>query len=354
MSSTSRSSDSRRRSRTSSSRSLCGRSRTPRTRATALTTSCGSNTGARSTNQAPSRVCPAVLAATSIASRVFPDPPAPVKVTRRAPPSSAASSASSRSRPTKLVSWSSRLWRRASTDRSRGNSRGRSGCSSWKRRSGRSTSRSRCTPEIPQARPRREVLARQFAHGRGHQDLAAVRERADRGAADHGDPAAALGLHLSGVQRDPQPAWRSLDFERARQRVRGAREHRAGRAFLASLLVRRPAARRHGRGDQLLPPPGMPRAVLDVGEHDRHRRLRQRGRLEQTGRTPARDRGDTSTSRPCGPRARDARRARAAPWRSGARPCAPRARRSGARARPGRRWAGRGRRGRPRGPARGR
>ena len=146
LSSTSSSSDSRRRSRTSSSRSLCGRSRTPRTRATALTTNCGSNTGARSTNQAPSRVCPAVLAASSIASRVFPDPPAPVKVTRRAPASSAASSASSRSRPTKLVSWSSRLWRRAATDRSRGNSRGRSGCSSWKRRSGRSTSRSRCAP----------------------------------------------------------------------------------------------------------------------------------------------------------------------------------------------------------------
>ena len=54
LSSTSSSSDSRTRSRMSSSRSLCGRSRTPSTWATALRTSWGSNTGARSTSQAPS------------------------------------------------------------------------------------------------------------------------------------------------------------------------------------------------------------------------------------------------------------------------------------------------------------
>ncbi len=170
-------------------------------------------------------------------------------------------------------------------------------------------------PEIPQARPRREVLARQFAHGRGHQDLAAVRERADRGAADHGDPApaGALGLHLSGVQRDanhdPQPAWpalaldRSLDLERARQSVRGAREHREGRAFFASLLVRRPAAHRHGRGDQLVVssqragrlagiPGEQPRDVLDGGQHDRHGRAA--GARPRAPRTEARTAGSGS------------------------------------------------------------
>ncbi len=40
--------------------------------------------------------------------------------------------------------------------------------------------------EVAQGRLRGEVLARELAHGRGHEDLAAMGERVDRGAAAHG------------------------------------------------------------------------------------------------------------------------------------------------------------------------
>ena len=53
---------------------------------------------------APSGQSPSATAAVSSASRVLPAPPAPVRVRRRARPSSVRTSPSSRSRPTKLVS----------------------------------------------------------------------------------------------------------------------------------------------------------------------------------------------------------------------------------------------------------
>jgi hypothetical protein len=78
---------------------------TPRARAVSPTTSAGSRIGASSTSRAPSAKCGSRRAASSRASRVLPLPPGPVRVSSRAPASRRSRSASSRSRPTKPVSW---------------------------------------------------------------------------------------------------------------------------------------------------------------------------------------------------------------------------------------------------------
>ena len=277
----------------SSSRSLCGRSRTPSTCATALRTSCASNTGARSTSQAPSRNRSACAAATSMARRVLPEPPAPVSVTRRASPSSAASSSSSRPRPTKLVSWSGRLWRRASGAAERWEVALQVGVGELEELLRALDVGQPVRPEVAQARAGRQVLPRQLADGARHEDLAAVRERADPGAAVDGHPAPVRrpGIGLAGVQRHadpdlqaPRPVLafhRALDLERARQGVGRAREHGEGRVALPALLQQRAATCRHGGGDQLLLAPEragglarvegvQPGRALDVGQHERH------------------------------------------------------------------------------------
>ena len=106
-------------------------SRTPRAAATAWGARAGSARGASSTSHTPSGYAGSTSAAARRARRVLPTPPAPVSVTRRWAPSSAATAASSRSRPTKLVSCRGRLFGSASSVRSGGNAPGRSGCSSW-------------------------------------------------------------------------------------------------------------------------------------------------------------------------------------------------------------------------------
>ncbi len=60
-------------------------------------------TGARSTQSTPSAKLGAIPAATSTARRVLPTPPAPIRVTRRAPANSSASSALSWWRPMNSV-----------------------------------------------------------------------------------------------------------------------------------------------------------------------------------------------------------------------------------------------------------
>ena len=76
---------------------------------TACGTSSASPTGASGTNQTPSGIWSVTRAAASIASRVFPVPPGPVRMTSRDSPSSLLTRFSSSSRPTKLVSWAGRL-----------------------------------------------------------------------------------------------------------------------------------------------------------------------------------------------------------------------------------------------------
>src|SRR5215469_16545276 len=77
--------------------------------------SAGSERGAMGTSHVPSGCSESIRAASSVARRVLPMPAAPATVTMRARRSRRASSSSSRSRPTKLVSWTRRLfWGRGS------------------------------------------------------------------------------------------------------------------------------------------------------------------------------------------------------------------------------------------------
>ena len=80
-----------------------GSGRTPSACATAAPTRRSSANDARSTHPTPTEGRSSRSAANSSASRVLPQPPGPVSVTRRACPSTARNWASSRSRPTKLV-----------------------------------------------------------------------------------------------------------------------------------------------------------------------------------------------------------------------------------------------------------
>jgi hypothetical protein len=92
---------------------LCARpgcSVIPRATATVCGTSCGSARAASSTSQAPSAYSGKTASATCKARRVLPTPPGPVSVSRGLQPSRRRSSAKSRSRPMKLVSWYGRLW----------------------------------------------------------------------------------------------------------------------------------------------------------------------------------------------------------------------------------------------------
>ena len=101
-------------------------------------TSSGSATGASSASHTPSPVPSRASAAACSASRDLPIPPGPAIVTSRDPPAiSARSSASSATRPTKLVAWDGRLWRSAgwSRERSTPNPPARPGPVTWKTRS---------------------------------------------------------------------------------------------------------------------------------------------------------------------------------------------------------------------------
>ena len=97
----------------------------------------------------------AALAATWSDSRVLPVPPGPVSVTSRFAASSAPASASSRSRPTNDVSCVGRLFGRASSERSGGNSIRSPSATTWHSGCGSRRSFSRWSP-----RPRSEMPGR--------------------------------------------------------------------------------------------------------------------------------------------------------------------------------------------------
>ncbi len=94
----------------------------PMARATATGTTSASVSGAKSTSHPPAGNPVSIAAATCSASRVFPAPPAPVKVTSRLRASRRRTSFISASRPTKLVSCTGRLCGKASSDRGAGKS----------------------------------------------------------------------------------------------------------------------------------------------------------------------------------------------------------------------------------------
>ena len=145
-----------------------------------------------------------------------------------------AASASSSSRPTNVVSWVGRLFGRASSERSGGNSVGSPSASTWPSRSGARRSRSRCSPRSRSVTPSRQRAVDEGpGRVRGH-DLAAVRGGRDPGRPVdvEADEAAAGQARLAGVEAHPDRGpWR----RRATARRRG----RAGR--------RRPPRRPRGR-----------------------------------------------------------------------------------------------------------
>ena len=153
LSTTSRSSRSRRWSLTPSRMGRPGTSGTPSARAMAAGTSAGSVTVERSTKKAPSRNSVSASPATWRASRDFPVPPAPVRVRTLVPPSSRLTSAISFSLPTNDVSCAGRLFGLASMVRGGGKSAGRSSITRSWRRSGCSMSRSRCSPRSRSVTP---------------------------------------------------------------------------------------------------------------------------------------------------------------------------------------------------------
>ena len=97
--------------------SISRTSRTPIPSSTARAIESGSLTGASSANQTPSGIRSTQVAATSLASRVLPEPPAPTTVTSRVGVGPSSSSRRTRlassSRPTKLVTAARRLVRGA-------------------------------------------------------------------------------------------------------------------------------------------------------------------------------------------------------------------------------------------------
>ena len=106
----------------------------------------GSRTVSSGTKNSPSGYRSAAFAATCSDSRVLPVPPGPVIVTRRFVSSSAPASASSRSRPTNEVSCVGRLFGRASSERSGGNSTRSPSATIWHRGCGSRRSFNRCRP----------------------------------------------------------------------------------------------------------------------------------------------------------------------------------------------------------------
>ena len=108
-------------------------------------TSAGSRTGSRATNQTPSGNRPRRSPPPAATAASCPCRPGPVRVSRRVLAAGPAASASSSSRPTNVVSWVGRLFGRASSERSGGNSDRRPSTTSWQIRSGR-RSLSRCSP----------------------------------------------------------------------------------------------------------------------------------------------------------------------------------------------------------------
>ena len=127
----------------------------PRASQMAAGTVSPSATAASSTSQTPSPDPSSSSAATWRASRVFPDPPAPVSVTRRRDSTRARTSLISRSRPMNADSWAGRLFGSAGlpSERSGGKSARRPAASSWKICSGRPRSFSRWAPRSLSAAP---------------------------------------------------------------------------------------------------------------------------------------------------------------------------------------------------------
>ncbi len=236
--------------------------------------------------------------ATSTASRVLPLPPAPVRVSSRAPPScsSAVSSATSPSRPTIWVGGTGRLLG-VPRVRSGGNPDGRPSITSWCSRSGL-----RDVLEPVQAEPAdRHAVRHPAGHpGRrvGQHDLTAVRAGGDPGRQVHvhADVAVLVPCGLTGVQAHPDPhapavrpgvgSQRALRPDGCVQRLDDALEHDEEAVALGPHLVATvacegvPQDRALGSEHRRVPvaqPGEQPGGTLDVAEEQGQGALREVG-----------------------------------------------------------------------------
>ena len=130
-------------------------SATPRAWVKVEATSPGSVKVASATKNTPSSNSSTSSAADCSATRVFPVPPVPVRVSKRtsARLSRSETSDTSRSRPTSGVGWVGRLFRRASRVSSGGKEEGRSGAMSSKTCSGPKRSFKRLSPKSLSSAP---------------------------------------------------------------------------------------------------------------------------------------------------------------------------------------------------------
>ena len=139
------------------------RRRRPRPRSAARRASARGSARA-ATKKTPSGKSSAARAASWSDSRVLPVPPGPVRVSSRVVASRPAASSSSASRPTNVVSCVGRLFGRASSVRSGGNSTGSPSATTWKMRTGAPRSLSRCSPRSRSVTP---SIGRRRSAGRG-------------------------------------------------------------------------------------------------------------------------------------------------------------------------------------------
>ncbi len=114
--------------------------------AAASGTSDASSRVENSTNQTPSGYWSTRCAPSSSASRVFPTPPGPVRVSSDVDATRSSASAISASRPTNVDSWRGRLFGRVSSDRTGGKSVSRPSATTWYSRTAAARSLSRCSP----------------------------------------------------------------------------------------------------------------------------------------------------------------------------------------------------------------
>ena len=114
----------------------------------------GSRIGASSHSHAPSPNRGSTSPATCNASRVLPDPARPRSASPAAPRSARPRScSSSRARPMNELTCKGRFPASASSDRSGGNARGKSGCAIWNTCIGSARSRRRCSPRSMRPAP---------------------------------------------------------------------------------------------------------------------------------------------------------------------------------------------------------
>ena len=130
-------------------------------------------TGARSTNHAPSGKSGWSTAATCSPSLVLPTPPGPVSVTTAVSATSPVICSIDAARPTNRFGGTGRFPASSSTDCNAGNSRSRSGCTTWNTRSG---SPQIAQPVLAEIHQLDRTAPHQLTRHRRHHHLAAVRD----------------------------------------------------------------------------------------------------------------------------------------------------------------------------------